>query len=119
MLSKIIRPLILAALIFGILFAFGLRIDHPNSGLKSALGSANSSLVVYWHGSDVKKGDKIVVSTGKKDQDPALAIVVNAAKGFTDIQAGSVLARVPTNNVHGSLLAIIPFIGAILGVVGL
>ena len=119
MLSKILRPLILAVLVFGILFAFGLRIDHPKSGLKSALGSANSSLVIYWHGSDVKKGDKIVVSTGKKDQDPALAIVVNAAKGFTDIQAGSVLARVPVKNVHGSLLAIVPFIGAILSVVGL
>jgi hypothetical protein len=119
MLSKIIRPLILAALIFGILFAFGLRIDHPKSGLKSALGSANSSLVVYWHGSNVKKGDKVVVTVGKKGQDPALAIVVNSAKGFADVQAGSVLARVPSKNVHGSLIAIIPFVGAIVNIIGL
>ena len=117
--SRIIRPIILLALLFALLFAFGFRVDHPHSGLKSALGSASSSIAFYHHGSGASKGDKFIVSTGKKLKDPVLAIVTNTGKGFVDIQSGNELQRIKPNQVQGKLIAIVPFIGAILNLVGL
>jgi len=117
--SKIVRPIILVALACLLLSAFGLRVSHPQSGLKSALGSASSSVAVYRHTSKVAKSDKIVVTTGIKDSDPALAIVINADKTSVDIQAGTTLQRVETKNVQGKLILVLPFVGLILNVVGL
>ena len=117
--SRILRPLILGFILLLILFGLGLRFDHPESGLRSALGPANSSIAVYWHGNSGDKGDKLVVSTGKPGQDPALVLVTGNAPGFIDIQSGQELQRIPLNQVHGKLLAIIPFIGFPLNLIGL
>ena len=46
------RGIVFAAILLVILYALGLRIDHPKSGLKNALGTAESSVAVYWHKSD-------------------------------------------------------------------
>ncbi len=117
--SKIVRPAILVVLVCLLFTAFGFRISHPHSGLKSALGSSSSSLAFYHHTSNVSKGDKIVVTTGLKDKDPALAIVMKADKTSVDIQAGSTLQRVDAKNVQGKLILVIPFVGFILNLVGL
>ena len=117
--SRILRPLILGFILLLILFGLGLRFDHPESGLRSALGPANSSIAVYWHGNSGDKGDKLVVSTGKPGQDPALVLVTGNAPGFIDIQSGQELQRIPLSQVHGKLLAIIPFIGFPLNLIGL
>lgn len=117
--SRVLRPIILLFLILLILFGLGLRFDHPESGLKSALGPANSSIAVYWHGNSAAKGDKLVVSTGKPGDDPALALVTGATPGFVDIQSGRELQRISTNQIHGKLIAIIPFIGYIVNLIGL
>jgi hypothetical protein len=117
--SRVLRPIILVLIFLLILFGLGLRFDHPESGLKSALGPANSSIAVYWHGNSGDKGDKLVVSTGKPGQDPALVLVTGNAPGFIDIQSGQELQRIPINQVHGKLLAIIPFIGFPLNLIGL
>jgi len=117
--SRVLRPIILLIILLLILMGAGLRFDHPESGLKSALGPANSSIAVYWHGNSVAKGDKLVVSTGKPGQDPALALVTGISPGFVDIQSGRELQRIATNQVHGKLIAIIPFIGIIVNLIGL
>jgi len=115
----VIRPIILLALLFSLLFAFGFRVDHPHSGLKSALGPASSSIAFYHHGTGASKGDKLIVSTGDKIKDPVLAIVSNTGEGFVDIQSGAEMLRIQPNQVRGKLIAIVPFVGAILNLVGL
>jgi len=117
--SRVLRPIILVLILLLILFGLGLRFEHPESGLKSALGTANSSIAVYWHGNSAVKGDKLVVSTGKPGADPALVLVTSSSPGFVDIQLGRELQRISMNQVHGKLLAIIPFIGYIVNVIGL
>ena len=117
--SRVLRPIIFLVLILALLFAFGFRVAHPHSGLKSALGPASSSIAFYHHGTSANKGDKLVVSTGKEPKDPALVIVVETGEGFVDIQTGNELQRIPPNQVQGKLIAIVPFIGAILNLVGL
>ena len=113
-----LRPIILVLILLLILFGLGLRFDHPESGLKSALGPANSSIAVYWHGNSVVKGDKLVVSTGKPGADPALALVTGITPGFVDIQSGRGLQRISINKVHGQLLALFPFFGSMVKVIG-
>lgn len=114
-----LRPIILALIFFLILFGLGLRIVHPESGLKSALGPANSSMAVYWHGTSAAKGDKLVVTSGKPGQDPTLALVTGTTPGFVDIQSGRELQRISSNQVQGKLLAIVPFIGYLVNLIGL
>ena len=104
---------------FGLLSLVGIRFEHPKSGLRSALGSADSSVAIYWHTKSVSKGAKVVVDTGMKDKDPALAIVSNVSGKDIDIQAGSQLQRITSEKVHGKLLAIIPFFGYVLKIIGL
>lgn len=113
------RGFVFAAILLIILFALGLRIDHPKSGLRNALGSASSSVAVYWHHSTLSAGEKIVIVTDKPGLDPVLAIVNNVNTDYVDIQTDDGFQRVPINNVRGSLVMVFPFIGTILGFVGL
>ena len=117
--SRVLRPVILILIFFLILFVLGLRVDHPESGLKSALGPAKSSIAVYWDGNSVSKGDNVIVTTGKPGQDPTLAVVAAITSEYVDIQSGRELQRIEPNQVHGKLLAIIPFIGYLVNLVGL
>jgi len=113
------RGIVFALILLAILFALGLRVDHPKSGLKNALGSASSSIAVYWHHSKISPGEKIVVLTDKPAQDPVLAIVNNVNTDSIDIQTEVGLQRVPIKNVRGSLVMVFPFLGSLIGAFGL
>jgi len=113
------RGFVFAAVLLLILFALGLRIDHPKSGLRNALGSANSSVAVYWHHSQISAGERVVVDTDKPALDPVLAIVNNVNTDYVDIQTDDGFQRVTIKNVRGSLVMVFPFIGTLLGFVGL
>ena len=113
------RGFVFTALLLVILFFLGLRIDHPKSGLRNALGSASSSIAVYWHNSEISAGERVVVNTGKPNLDPVLAIVNNVNTEHVDIQTDDGFQRVPRGNVEGSLVMVFPFVGTLLGFVGL
>ena len=113
------RGIVFAAILLVILYALGLRIDHPKSGLKNALGTAESSVAVYWHKSEISVGDKVLVTTNIPGKSPKLALVNNVNTDYVDIQTDDGFQRVPINNVRGSLVMVFPFIGTILGFVGL
>ena len=112
------RRATLTILIVVLLYAFGLRIDHPNGGLSSALGPANFSVVIYKHGGIFKVGDKIVSRSEVKGGSPAVGIVMHVGKGYYDVQNGKVLEQVFNKDVRGRLLAVIPFVGMPLAPIG-
>jgi hypothetical protein len=116
--KKLVTYPLIAVLVLGAGYALGLRFDHPHSGLKNALGSATSSVALYRHNSNYDKGSIVVVNTGDKNLDPALAKVSTVSKDGVDIQSGPQIQRVEAKAVKGKLLVIIPFIGSILSVVG-
>jgi hypothetical protein len=113
------RGIVFAAILGVILFALGLRIDHPKSGLRNALGSAESSVVVYWHQSKLSVGEKVIVILDKPALDPALAIINNINPDSIDVSTTGAFERVPNENVKGTLVMVFPFIGSLLGVFGL
>jgi hypothetical protein len=113
------RGLVFTVILLLILFALGLRVDHPKSGLKNALGPASSSIAVYWHHSQISAGERVVVDTDKPELDPVLAIVNNVNTDYVDIQTDDGFQRIPIKNVRGSLVMVFPFIGSLLGFIGL
>ena len=113
------RGIVFAAILLVILYALGLRIDHPKSGLKNALGTAESSLAVYWHKSEVSVGDKVVITTKTPGLSPQLALVNNVNTDSVDVQITGGFERVALKDVHGTLVLVFPFIGTLLSIIGL
>ncbi len=113
------RGIVFAAILGVILFALGLRIDHPKSGLRNALGSAESSVVVYWHQSKLSVGEKVIVILDKPALDPAVAIINNINPDSIDVSTTGAFERIPNEKVKGTLVVVFPFIGSFLGAFGL
>jgi len=108
---------ILVALV--LLFALGFRWGHPKYGLTNALGSAKSTIVIYHKASSFTVGTKVISAVDAPAKGPVIAIV-NAVSGKNaDLQAGAKLVRVKTDQISGKLIAVVPFVGAILSIVGL
>ena len=113
------RGIVFTVILLVVLFALGLRIEHPKSGLKNALGSAQSSLAVYWHHSKLSVGEKVVVMGSVQSKNPMLAIVNNVSADSVDIQTDGAFERIPMKNVRGSLVMVFPFIGMLFDAIGM
>lgn len=102
-----------------LLYLLGIRIAHPHDGLKNALGSASSGLVVYQTKPALTVKEKVLVHIPNTRQDPLLAfIAVNRGKTI-DVQSGANAFSVDSSQVYGKLILVIPFLGSILNVMGL
>jgi len=102
-----------------ILFALGFRVGHAQDGLKNALGTAQSGLVVYKNKPSFTVGSKVLVNLDAPAKSPLLAFVMGNKAETVEIQAGTTVQTVKSSQVYGTLIAVIPFLGSILGVVGL
>jgi hypothetical protein len=107
------------ALVLVALFAAGLRLGHPQDGLKNALGSAQSGIVLYKSGVDLTTGAKVMVNMDAPAASPIIAFVVKADGEKVDIQSGVDVVTIKSTQIYGKLIAVIPFIGSILSVIGL
>lgn len=105
------------AILLVVAFALGFRLGHPQSGLSSAMGSAKSSLVIYKSVGQALPGDKVLIDV--KGTGTSLGIVKSARAGTVDVDTVNAFTRVKQDEVHGKLIAIIPFFGIPLGWIGL
>jgi len=112
-----IKPVAAIAIVIALFLGAGFRIGHPITGLSTALGSAKSSLAVYKPSGQSQVGSKIVVEI--KGLGTAIGIVKSAASGNVDVDLGATFNRVSEKDVDGKLVVVIPFLGSILGIVGL
>ncbi|CAB4573753.1 unannotated protein [freshwater metagenome] len=115
--NKWIARVLVLAVIVGVFMGFGFRVNHLQGGIGSALGSAQSSLAVYKHGTSAEVGSKIIVNV--KDSGPELGIVKSATDTTVDVDLGDNFIRVEKSEVLGKLIAVIPFFGSVMGIVGL
>lgn len=97
----------------------GFRVGHPQSGLRSAVGSAESSIVLYRQTEKLSVGDRVLVDIGDSELSPATSIIRNIDEGTIDVQAGDLLVTVEPEKVKGKILALFPFVGSILSIFGL
>jgi hypothetical protein len=119
MFSSTRNRIAIAVLLIVVLFAFGFRLGHPQDGLKNALGSAKSGVVFYKTGADFKTGAKAMVRIDSPNPSPIIAFIVSTEGESVEIQSGTEVVTVKKDQVYGKLIAVIPFIGSILSVVGL
>ncbi|CAB4335480.1 unannotated protein [freshwater metagenome] len=119
MFSSTRNRIIALLLLLVVLFATGFRVGHPQDGLKNALGSAKSGVVIYKTGADFKAGEKVMVNLENTDASPIIAFIVTADAENVQIQSGTEGVTVKKQQVYGTLIAVIPFIGSILSVIGL
>lgn len=117
--NRAVRP-IAFALIFIVVFSLlGFRVAHPKSGLRSAAGAADTSLVAYKHTENIQRGDKVVVRLEKSDISPAIGIVQMVDLETIQVQTGDLLLNVPKSDVKGKLFGVFPFVGTLMSIVGL
>ena len=119
MFSSTRNRIVVVLLLIVVLFAVGLRLGHPQDGLKNALGSAKSGIVLYKNGADFTVGAKAMVKITEPDPSPIIAFIVSVEGDNVQIQSGTEVVTVKKEQVYGKLIAVIPFIGSILSVVGL
>ena len=119
MLTSNRNRIFLVLLIIVGLFLAGFRLGHPQDGLKNALGSAKSGIVLYKTGADLKAGAKVIVKLDSPSPSPVLALIVTSDANAVQIQTGANPVTVKPEQVYGKLIAVIPFIGTLLSVVGL
>ena len=109
--------LIAVAAIVAILFALGFRVAHPQDGLQSVMGSAKSSVVIYKQSDKFTVGQKVVVVVAGIGNE--LGVIKSASNDTVDVDTKAAFVRVKQEEVVGKLIAVIPFIGTIFGLIGL
>lgn len=114
-----VRILLVAVVVALFMSLIGFRVGHPQSGLRSAVGSAESSIVLYRQTEKLAAGDRVLVDIGDPSLSPATSIIRNINEDSIDVQAGDLLVTVEPEKIKGKILALFPFIGSILGVFGL
>ena len=115
--NRWVRIALTLLVVVGIFMATGLRVAHPKLGLESALGAAKTSVVIYKKNKDVTDGAKVVVKLNEGWM--GLAIVSEVNEDSVDVNLETKFERIPTDDIGGNLLAVLPFIGVLFGVIGL
>jgi glutathione synthase/RimK-type ligase-like ATP-grasp enzyme len=115
--KKPMQIIAVVALLIATLFIVGIRVAHPQLGLQSSLGSAKTTLVIYKSVNVVAKDSKVVVKTNDGQTGTGIARVVT--NEHIDVNLNTKFERIPSKDIKGKLILVIPFIGVILGVIGL
>ena len=120
--SRVKRRLFKAAIFLGVYFILtgplGFGIAHPESGLKSAAGSATSSVAIMRTGNIATAGDTVIANSPIAGQSPVLAIVASVSKDGYALNSDTGLLNVKKADVHGRLVLVVPFIGIVLNWIG-
>ena len=116
--SKVLRPVAYLALFTIVFTLFGFRLAHPQSGLRSAAGEANTSIVVYRNADEYKVGDKVVIRLEPEAQSPAIGIVRTSDATTVVVQVGDVAVPTQSTEVMGKLIGVFPFIGTLFNLIG-
>ena len=106
-------------LAIALLFVLGFRVGHPQAGLTNALGSAQSSLVIYQKADSYSVGQKVVAQSGDTSRSPFLGQVSGTSGDRYDVANGQFTEQVASSDISGKMVFVIPFLGTVLGWVGL
>lgn len=106
-------------LAIALLFVLGFRVAHPQAGLTNALGAAESSLVIYQKAESYSVGQKVIAKSADASISPFLGEVIGATGDLYDVGNGRFAQSLTSDQIKGKMVFVIPFIGKVLGWVGL
>ena len=113
---KVIGAVLLA---MALLFVLGFRVGHPQSGLTNALGAAQSGLVVYQKAEMYSLGQKVIAKSGDQSLSPFLGEIAGVTGDRYDVGNGLFTESLSGAEIKGKMVFVIPFLGVVLGWVGL
>jgi len=113
-----VAALLCFIILLGLIGPGNLRIAHPASGVSSSLGSAKDSLFIVQANSMGKVGEPVIVNIPGEKESPVLAIV-SAIDGDNYLLATNTNQfQSKTGMIHGKVLFVVPFLGAIAHLFG-
>ena len=113
---KVVGAVLLAT---ALLFVLGFRVGHPQAGLTNALGSAESGLVVYQKAEMYSVGQKVISKSGDQSLSPFLGEIAGVTGDRYDVGNGRFTESLTGADIKGKMVFVIPFLGVVLGWVGL
>ena len=113
---KVIGAVLLA---MALLFVLGFRVGHPQSGLTNALGAAQSGLIVYQKAEMYSLGQKVIAKSGDQSLSPFLGEIAGVTGDRYDVGNGRFTESLSGAEIKGKMVFVIPFLGVVLGWVGL
>jgi len=120
--SRVKRRPFKSAIFLGVYFILtgplGFWFAHPESGLKSAAGSATSSVAIMRTGHNATAGDTVIANSPIADKSPVLAIVASVSEDGYALSTDAGLLVVEKADVKGRLVLVVPFIGIVLNWIG-
>lgn len=117
--SRVAKPLSYALVFILIFTLLGFRVAHPKSGLRSAAGAADTSIVAYRSSDSLSRGDKVVVRIEKSSISPAIGIIDSIEQDTVRVQTGDLVLNVPREAIKGKLVGVFPFIGTLFTLIGM
>lgn len=117
--SRVAKPLSYALVFILIFTLLGFRVAHPKSGLRSAAGAADTSIVAYRSSDSLSRGDKVVIRIEKSSMSPAIGIIDSIEQDTVRVQTGDLLLNVPREAIKGKLVGVFPFIGTLFTLIGM
>lgn len=117
--SRVAKPLSYALVFILIFTLLGFRVAHPKSGLRSAAGAADTSIVAYRSSDSLSRGDKVVIRIEKSSISPAIGIIDSIEQDTVRVQTGDLLLNVPREAIKGKLVGVFPFIGTLFTLIGM
>ena len=102
-----------AALAFVLIVPVGLKFTHPATGAGTALGEVNSSILVVKKDANLAVGNSVVVDLAGDKESPTVAIVAAVSDSALLLSTESGYEQVRLEQLHGKVVAVLPFIGEI------
>ena len=112
-----VRVLVIVIAVLVVSYLGGLRFAHPQEGLGTALGSAKTSIVLYRAGDNLAFENKIIFTSGSGST--ALGVVAGTDGNSAYVNVDTRFEQVGRDQVKGRLISVFPFIGVVVGLVGL
>jgi hypothetical protein len=106
---------VIAFVLFGV---FGLQFAHPGAGLGTSLGAANTSLVLIKPDAELVVGKSVLADLSNTTENPTVAIVAAVSDKAVLVGTDTGYAQVRPELVRGKVVMLLPFIGAIVNLVG-
>lgn len=96
-----------------------ISIVHPQSGLRTAMGDAQSTLIIVKQGTSYNVGDTVVGTVTGGKTNPVFGVIAAKGEGVYMLNADAGYQSVEEKNMKGKVLAIAPWWGKLASLLGL
>jgi hypothetical protein len=103
----------ISVMAFILLVPAGLKFIHPASGAGTALGTANSSIFVVKEDKNLTVGKSVIADLPGDGLSPVVAIIAAVSDQALLLSIDSGYVQITKEKIHGTVVAVLPFIGQI------